>query len=105
MENKLFKRGLSVNGIGGYMRSFRAICNTAIHFDIVSYEWYPFRKYKIKKEKTTPRVISMLEMKSYFNLNLEKSNPLYNSWLIGKLIFMLRGINNLILEFLRRIYQ
>ena len=93
LENKLFKRGLSVNGIGVYMRSFRAICNKAIHFDIVSFEWYPFRKYKIKKEKTTPRVISMLEMKSYFNLNLEKSNPIYNSWLIGKLIFMLRGIN------------
>jgi integrase len=93
LENKLFKRGLSVNGIGVYMRSFRAICNKAIHFDIVSFEWYPFRKYKIKKEKTTPRVISIKEMKSYFNLNLEKSNPLYNSWLIGKLIFMLRGIN------------
>lgn len=93
LENKLFKRGLSINGIGVYMRSFRAICNKAIHFDIVGFEWYPFRKYKIKKMKTTPRVISLIEMKSYFNLDLEKSNSLYNSWLIGKLIFMLRGIN------------
>ncbi|MEY3425611.1 MAG: hypothetical protein RL679_969 [Bacteroidota bacterium] len=93
LENKLFKRGLSINGIGVYMRSFRAICNKAIHFDIVGFEWYPFRKYKIKKMKTTPRVISIIEMKSYFNLDLEKSNSLYNSWLIGKLIFMLRGIN------------
>jgi len=93
LEGKLFKRGMSINGIGVYMRSFRAICNKAIHYDIVSYEWYPFRKHKIRKEKTTPRVISITEMKSYFNLDLEKKNPLYKTWLIGKLIFMLRGIN------------
>ena len=93
LESKLFKRGVSVNGISVYMRTFRAICNKAIHFDIVGYEWYPFRKYKVRKEKTTPRVISMAEMKGYFNLDIKPSNPLYKSWLIGKLIFMLRGIN------------
>ena len=93
LESKLFQRGMSTNGIGVYMRSFRAICNKAIHYDIVGYEWYPFRKHKIRKEKTTPRVISITEMTSYFNLDLEKNNPLYKTWLIGKLIFMLRGIN------------
>jgi integrase len=93
LESKLFQRGMSTNGIGVYMRSFRAICNKAIHYDIVGYEWYPFRKHKIRKEKTTPRVISITEMTSYFNLDLEKKNPLYKTWLIGKLIFMLRGIN------------
>jgi integrase len=84
---------MSPNGIGVYMRSFRAICNKAVHFDIMGLEWYPFRKYKIRKEKTTPRVFTMTEMKAYFNLELESTHPLYRSWLIGKLIFMLRGIN------------
>lgn len=93
LESKLFKRGMSPNGIGVYMRSFRAICNKAIHFDIMGLEWYPFRKYRIRKEKTTPRVFTMAEMKAYFNLELSKTHPLYRSWLIGKLIFMLRGIN------------
>jgi integrase len=93
LESKLFKRGVSTNGIGVYFRSLRAICNKAINYDIVGYEWYPFRKYKIRKEKTTPRVISITEMKAYFNLDLDKKNPLYKTWLIGKLIFMLRGIN------------
>ena len=93
LESKLFQRGMSTNGIGVYMRSFRAICNKAIHYDIVGYEWYPFRKYKIRKDKTTPRVIALEEMKAYFKLDLEKNNPLYRTWLIGKLIFMLRGIN------------
>ena len=93
LESSLYKRGMSTNGIGVYMRSFRAICNKAINFDIVGYEWYPFRKYKIKKTKTTPRVLSITEMKNYFSLNLNASHLLYRSWLIGKLIFMLRGIN------------
>ncbi|MEN9973515.1 MAG: hypothetical protein RIS20_1862 [Bacteroidota bacterium] len=93
LESKLFKRGMNPNGIGVYMRSFRAICNKAVHFDIVGLEWYPFRKYRIRKEKTTPRVFTMTEMKAYFNLDLDSSHPLYRSWLIGKLIFMLRGIN------------
>jgi integrase/recombinase XerD len=93
IESSLYKSGVSTNGIGVYMRSFRAICNKAIHMDIVSYEWYPFRKYKIKKEKTSPRTLAQNELKRYFMLNLPSDHIYYRSWLIGKLIFMLRGIN------------
>ena len=93
LEKNLYKRGMSCNGISVYMKTLRAVCNKAINYDIVGYEWYPFRKYKMKKEKTIPRTISIEEMKSYFNLNLSDTHHLYKSWLIGKLIFMLRGIN------------
>jgi len=93
LETKLYQRGMSTNGIAVYMRTFRAICNKAINQDLVSLDWYPFRKYKIKKQKTTPRVISLAELRSYFQLNLPKEHQLYESWSIGKLIFMLRGIN------------
>jgi len=93
LENKLYKNGMSANGIGVYMRSFRAICNKAINMDIIGYEWYPFRKFKIKKEKTTPRVLSIIEMRSYFNYPIQPTHLFYKSWLIGKLILMLRGIN------------
>jgi integrase len=61
--------------------------------DIIGYEWYPFRKFKIKKEKTTPRVLSIIEMRSYFNYPIQPTHLFYKSWLIGKLILMLRGIN------------
>jgi|GEM_PF-1465630 len=71
LETKLYQRGMSINGIGVYMRTFRAICNRAINLDFVGYEWYPFRKYKIQKSKTTPRVLSMEEIKSYFHLDLQ----------------------------------
>ena len=93
LEKVLYQNGVSTNGIGVYFRSFRAICNKAINMDIVGYEWYPFRKYKIKKEKTTPRVLSIVEMRNYFNHAIEPKHLFYKSWLIGKLIFMLRGIN------------
>ena len=93
LEKELYKNGVSTNGMGVYFRSFRAICNKAINMDIVGYEWYPFRKFKIKKEKTTPRVLSIVEMRNYFNHAIDPKHLYYKSWLIGKLIFMLRGIN------------
>ncbi len=93
LETSLYKRGLSANGMGAYFRSFKAIVNKAINYEILPNEFYPFKKFKIKKTKTTPRVLTMEEMKSYMNLNLDRSHPLYSTWNIGKLIFMLRGIN------------
>jgi integrase len=93
LEESLFKRGMTINGIGVYMRSFRAICNKAIDVDVIGNDWYPFRKYKIKKAKTTPKVLTIEELRTYFQLDLQPNNKLYPSWQIGKLIFMLRGIN------------
>ncbi|MNT23553.1 Phage integrase family protein [compost metagenome] len=75
------------------MRSLKSICNKAINLDYAPYDWYPFRNYIIKKEKTTPRVISIEEVQRYFALNLVPSDRLYKSWCIGKLIFLLQGIN------------
>lgn len=93
LEQQMHLAGISVNGMGVYLRSFRTICNKAIKEDVVPYEWYPFRKYRIRKDKTTPRVISKNELSSYFRLNLSPSHPSYVYWTVGKLIFMLRGIN------------
>jgi integrase/recombinase XerD len=95
LENRLFKSGVSVNGIGVYFRALRAIINKAINTDILSADCYPFRKYKIKKEKTMPRVLTMDELKRYFHLDLSANHSEYIHWNIGRLIFMLRGINRL----------
>jgi len=93
LEAKLYKRGMTTNGIAVYMRSFRAICNKAVLHDIAKIENYPFRKFKIKKAKTVPRVITITEVQSFFKVSLSENDLCYKSWLIGKLIFMLRGIN------------
>lgn len=95
LETALYKNGMTVNGISVYLRTLKAIYNKAINMDIVGYEHYPFRKFQIKKGSTTPRVINITELKAYFNLNLDKNSPYYKSWLIGKLIFMMRGINSI----------
>jgi integrase/recombinase XerD len=93
LETKLYKRGMSINGASVYLRTFRAVCNKAINQDIVKLEWYPFRKHRIRKEKTVPRVMTMEEIKRYFSLNISLTDISYVYWNIGKLIFMLRGIN------------
>ena len=93
LETKLYQRGMSANGISVYLRTFRAICNKAIKMELVSFEWYPFRKYTIKKEKTSPRVLATEELISYFNLEIPEESPKYKYWCIGKLLFMCRGIN------------
>jgi integrase/recombinase XerD len=93
LESRLYKRGMTTNGIAIYLRSFKAVYNKAINHDIVSFEHYPFRKFKIKRAATTPRVLTVDELRAYFNLNLDRSSTYYKSWQIGKLIFMMRGIN------------
>ncbi|NVJ85792.1 MAG: site-specific integrase [Algoriphagus sp.] len=93
VEKELRIRGNKYNSIAVYMRTFRAICNRAIQYNLVDYEWYPFRKYKIKKEKTVPRVLSLEEIKTYFQTKINKDDPLFKAWNVGKLLFMLRGIN------------
>ena len=94
LEAMLFMKGMTTNGISVYLRTLKAVYNKAINLDLVGYEFYPFRKFKIKKASTTPRVLTLQELKSYFNLKLDKTSTYYKSWLIGKLIFMLRGINS-----------
>lgn len=93
MESAMLSRGTKLNSIGVYMRALRAVYNQAINADLVEYTYYPFRKYKIKKETTLPHPISQVEMQRYFNLDIPNTSTLYESWLLGKLIFMLGGIN------------
>jgi hypothetical protein len=84
---------MTANGISVYMRALRAIYNKAISVDLASLEKYPFRKFKIGKKKTVPKVLTINELQSYFALQLDESDILYRSHLIGKLLFLLQGIN------------
>ena len=93
VEKELRMRGNKYNSIAVYMRTFRAVCNRAIQYNLVDYEWYPFRKYKIKKEKTIPRVLSLEEIQRFFQAGFGVNDPLFKAWTVGKLLFMLRGIN------------
>jgi len=93
LESRLASAGMKVNSIGVHMRTFKAICNKAIKQELVDYAWYPFRSFTIRKEKTVPRVLTMSEVKKFFELDIPRTEHIYKFWCIGKLLFMLRGIN------------
>lgn len=92
-ETKMKSNGVQINGIAVYMRTIRALYNKAINYGLVGSNEYPFRSYKIKSTKTTPKVLSIEELRAFFNTTLEEDSFFYNSWNFGRLIFMLRGIN------------
>lgn len=54
-EYEKTKNGVGLNSISVYLRTVRSILNKAIKDDIISYDAYPFRKYKIKSIKTEKR--------------------------------------------------
>jgi integrase len=93
IENIMLGKGIKRNTTGVYFRAFRAIYNQAINEKLIDYSLYPFRAFKIKRDATVPRPISKEEMKRYFHWDVDPKSPLYESWLIGKLIFLLAGIN------------
>ncbi len=93
VEADLISNGLNLNSVGVYFRTLRAIYNKAMNSNLVSNEAYPFKAFKIRRHPTTPRVLSLEEIRSYFKLKLDRNSWLYENWLIGKLMFLLIGIN------------
>ena len=61
------------------MRVIRAVYNKAINEDLVSVDYYPFRKYKIKLKKTSKRAISRDKMKKNVNLELDETSTFWNA--------------------------
>ncbi len=58
-ENHLRSRGGTNGGISIRMRCIRTIFNKAIDRDIISIQYYPFKKYKISKLKSDPNKIAL----------------------------------------------
>jgi integrase len=90
-ERFLQKKGNSVNTIGMDFRNIRAVYNNAIDNDVVGLQYYPFRKFKIKKEETEHRAISADELRKVFDFEGTESE----NWArdVAKLMFFLVGIN------------
>jgi integrase len=63
-DNFLEKRGNKINSRGIHFRNIRSVFNHAIDNDIINAGFYPFRKFKIKKERTAKRAISLNNFKN-----------------------------------------
>lgn len=100
-EMSHFKKGNSVNGLSMYMRTIRAIFNKAIHQGIVSADYYPFKKYKIKSQATAKRAISKDKIKRILDLELESNNPLFHARNYFLSSYLMNGISFIDMAYLK----
>lgn len=92
-NTSMLAKGVKVNSIAAYLRSVRAIYNKAIKAEIVSENYYPFRKFKIDTEKTPSRKLSIEEMRSIYSLKLFPGTPIWHYRNYFMLSFYLIGVN------------
>lgn len=74
-----------------HLRNIRTAYNLAIRNDIAKYDTYPFRKYKIKKEKTVKRSLSIEQLCDICDMDLLQHQERYRD--LFMLSFYLIGIN------------
>ncbi len=90
-ERIMQKDNLSKNSRSIHLRNIRAVINNAIDKEIIGYELYPFRRFKIEHEKTAKRNLSISQLILLFEY---KGDPhLLWSRDVAKLMFYLIGIN------------
>lgn len=86
----LAKTSPSRNARNIHFRNIRAIFNDALDDEVIT--CYPFRKFKIKPEKTRKRALTIEQLREMFSASLpSESDQRYLDCF--KLIFMLCGIN------------
>ncbi len=89
-DNFLARTAPSANARGIHLRNLRTVCNFAIDNDITTN--YPFRRFKIKQEKTRKRNFDVETLRRIFNHTCaEEWQQKYLDFF--KLTFMLLGIN------------
>lgn len=86
---KELRKTLTVNGTAINLRNIRAVFNWAITEDYTSE--YPFRKFRIKHEKTKKRNLSVDELRKFRNSYCEPCLEIYRD--LFMLSFYLCGIN------------
>lgn len=100
-EQFLKCQGLAINSISIYLRNIRSIYNDAIDRDIITQEHYPFRKFRIKNEKTRKRSLTVEQLRILRDYPCESAQIQYRD--IFMLIFYLCGINMIDLAHLTKI--
>lgn len=88
-EKHLGKSVPSVNGRAIHLRNLRAVFNEAIDDEVIT--CYPFRKFKIKHEKTAKRSLTIEQLQKLRDYPVESCQEEYRD--IFMLIFYLVGIN------------
>ncbi|MGE4308962.1 phage integrase SAM-like domain-containing protein [Bacteroides sp.] len=88
-ELHMINQGIGVNARGIHLRNIRAIFNYAIDEEITSL--YPFRKFKIKKEETRKKALTIEQLITLKNYACEPHQTISRDMFM--LMFYLIGIN------------
>lgn len=88
-ENWLSESGMKINAYAIHLRNIRAVFNYAIDEEITTL--YPFRKFKIKKEETKKRSLTVEQLRELINYPCEDFENRYRDLFL--LSFYLIGIN------------
>ena len=101
LQQKMSDEGLSINAQSIHFRNIRAVFNDAIDNELISQNTYPFRRFKIKTEKTIKRSLSIEELVTLRDYKCEKYLEKYRD--IFMLTFYLIGINTIDLLHLKEV--
>ena len=88
-EKWMAEGGMKINAYAIHLRNIRAVFNYAI--DEEKTNLYPFRKFKIKKEETRKRCLTLEQLQLLSSYNCDKYQERYRDMFM--LIFYLIGIN------------
>lgn len=88
-EKHMKDSGMKTNAIGIHLRNIRAVFNYAIDEEITTL--YPFRKFRIKKEETRKRSLTVEQLKMLRDYPCEPYQERYRD--IFMLMFYLIGVN------------
>lgn len=90
-ESQLRMDGLKVNTIARHMREIRAVWNDAIDSGVTQLNDYPFRRFKIRHEKTAKRSLTVEQLRELRDYPCEPYQEKYRD--VFMLMFYLGGIN------------
>ncbi len=91
-RGEVLRTGLTTNARAIHLRNIRAVFNKAIDEEVIGLELYPFRRFKIEKERTRKRAVSVTQLRALFDYPCETAAE---EWAVdvSRLIFYLIGIN------------
>ena len=79
-----------VNGRAIYLRCLRAVCNYALHTNVISS--YPFQNFSIRQEPTRKRSVSVELFRKFLDCPTSARNAMFRDYFL--LMFYLIGINS-----------
>ena len=91
-RGEVIRTGLATNARAIHLRNIRAVFNKAIDEEVIGLELYPFRRFKIEKERTRKRAVTLSQLRALFDYPYATAAE---EWAVdvARLIFYLIGIN------------